>query len=103
MRHSVTIQVKGTPTQGTRGEPIFSWSTFATAIMEVRALSSRETFNFGQRFPNVSVKMSGYFLPGITVEMRAVDSCCLRTFDIKSVDDPDGTRRTMNLLCEEIF
>lgn len=103
LRHSVTIQQKGTATYDSHGQPIFSWVTFATAFMEVRGLSSREVFNFGQRYADVNAVMEGHYIAGVTVQMRAVDVCCSRTFDIKEASDLKGVRKVLRLVCKEIL
>lgn len=101
-RHKLTVQQKTVTGYGTRGEEQFSWTTFCDTWGEVRALTSREQFNLGQRWPDATVAIEMHFLSGMTTAMRVVDSCCSRTFDALEVADPTGKRKIHKLTCREI-
>lgn len=101
-RHKLTVQQKTVTGYGTRGEEVYSWTTYCDTWGEVRPLSSREQFNLGQRWPDVNAMVEMHFLSGVTTAMRVVDVCCSRTFDIKEVADVAGVRKTHRLTCREI-
>lgn len=57
---------------------------------------------FAQAWPNAQSILEGYWISGVTTEMRAYDSCCTRTLDIKASSDPDGKREVLQLLAQEV-
>jgi SPP1 family predicted phage head-tail adaptor len=102
-RHKCRIEVKSAHTaHGTRGEPTFTWQIFCECWCEVRALTSREQFNLLQRWADINAMIHTHFVASVTSEMRIIDTCCSRTFDIRAADDPDGKRRQLRLTCKEI-
>ncbi len=102
LRELVTIQ-RATATTNSYGEPITSWSTLATVWCSVRMLSGREALNAGanqvQAAANVDVRI--YYRSDVTAKMRAL--LVSRVLDIETVDDPDGRRRELRLMCREVL
>ena len=101
-RHKLTVQQKTVTGFGTRGEEVYSWTTFVSTWGIVRSLSSREKFNLGQRWPDANVQMEMHFVQGLTPAMRIIDECCSRTFDLKEVADPTGMRKILKLVGREM-
>ena len=87
------------PTKDASGAPDKTWSTFAPVWAKREDLPGREVWQAMQVTAKVPVRYCIWYLEGLTTAMRLVDGD--RTFDIKSVADPDGLRREMTLLCEE--
>ena len=67
----VTIQ-QPTPTANEVGEPVLTWSTFATVWADVRPLSSREVERYAQAVGFMSHRVAIRYLDGITSAMRIV-------------------------------
>lgn len=101
-RHHVTIKQKNVTGRNARNEDIYTWGKFADAWMEVRGLTGRETFQYGQMWPNAQLMLRSHYIAGITTEMRIYDNCCNRIFDIRAATDREGRKIELYLLCEEI-
>lgn len=102
LRHRLTIQ-QPTVTTNSYGEPITTWGALATVWGSIRPLSGREATNTGADQVQASVQhdVRIRYRGDITPRMRIV--CGARTFDIETVDDPDGRRAMLRLLCREVL
>jgi SPP1 family predicted phage head-tail adaptor len=67
----VTIQ-QPSPTANEVGEPVLTWSTFATVWADVRPLSSREVERYAQAVGFMSHRVAIRYLNGLTSAMRIV-------------------------------
>lgn len=69
LRHEIVIQ-SSTPTQNSAGEPIDSWSTFATVRAERRPVSARERIAAGGEQAVAEFVFLIRYLSGLTAKMR---------------------------------
>lgn len=85
-------------TQNEAGESVLAWSTYATVWANVQALSSRETYQYGQQVGVMTHKIMIRFLAGLTSAMRIVyDS---RNLEIGQISELE--RRTLQeIICAE--
>jgi len=67
----VTIQ-QPSPTANEVGEPVLTWSTFATVWADVQPLSARETERYAETVGFMSHKVRIRYLNGLTTAMRIV-------------------------------
>jgi SPP1 family predicted phage head-tail adaptor len=67
----VTIQ-QPSPTANEVGEPVLTWSTFATVWADVQPLSARETDRYAEAVGFMSHKVRIRYLNGLTSAMRIV-------------------------------
>ncbi len=102
-RHKIEVQEKFVTSYGTRGEPVYTWTTKYTTWAKVRGLNGREVYALQQRWPDVAVMIEAKWMSGIATDMRIVDTCCSRTFDIKEATDVAGDRRYLRFACKEIL
>jgi SPP1 family predicted phage head-tail adaptor len=65
----VTIE-QATPTNNAMGEPVLSWSSFATVWAAVDSLSARETERFAETVGFMTHRVQIRYLPGLTSAMR---------------------------------
>lgn len=93
-----TIQ---TPTESANaiGEPILSWSTYATRWIGVVPLSGSESVSALASQSDVTHKVMMHYTPGLKAKMRIV--CEGRTFEITSVVER-GYRAEHELLVSEV-
>lgn len=99
LRHRVTIQAQ-TTTQDEYGQPVQTWSDVATVWASVEDLSGREFFAAQQIAAEVTTRVTIRYRAGIEPDMRVIAGG--RTLDIRSVQDPDGRRRQLVLMCREV-
>ena len=85
-------------TQNEAGESVLAWSDFATVWANVQALSSRETYQYGQQVGVMTHKVMIRFLSGLTSAMRLVSDS--RTLEIGQISELE--RRTLQeIICAE--
>ena len=97
MRRKITIE-SDTPTQNTYGEPIESWSTYATVWASVEPLNGREYFNSQQTAAEISTRFRIRYKSGITPDMRVVlDS---NNYDIRSIINVNEHNKELILMCD---
>ena len=65
----VTLETP-TATANSLGEPVLSWSTFATVWANVEPLSAREAIHYGEVLGIMSHKVTMRYLEGLTSAMR---------------------------------
>lgn len=100
LRHRITIQ-KPVSTQDEFGQPTDSWDNVITLWAKVEDLSGREYF-IAQQVPasQVNARITIRWRVGIKSEMRIVHGD--RILNIKAVLDPDGRRKWLHLMCQEV-
>jgi SPP1 family predicted phage head-tail adaptor len=97
MRERVTAQV-ATQTTNTLGEPIPTWSEFATVWASVEGVTARELLLAGQQQTEISHRVRMRYLPGLTGQMRLLWRG--RTLEIMSILEHDN-RSVHELICQE--
>lgn len=105
LEHRITIQ-KNTPTRGTTGEELDSWSTHATVWAEMRtqggaqfSVGANEYDLMNMMVAKTHVIFRVRFVAGVTQKMRVLYRS--RYYDIVGVVDEAGEQRWLNLLCAE--
>lgn len=100
LRHRVTIQQRVTG-QDEYGQPLNTWQDMATVWAKIEDLTGREYFS-AQQIPTaqVSTRATIRWRADVKPEMRLVHGS--RVLDIKAVLDPDGRRRQLQLMCQEV-
>ncbi len=88
-----------TETANEYGEPIKTWSTFATAWAEIRPLIGREYYTAKQIDAEISAEICIRYIPGITPKMRINNNGQL--FNIKSVINPQNANKEIVLKVTE--
>jgi len=76
---------KPTSTPNELGEPVLSWSTFATVSANVAPLSSREAVQYGEVLGIMTHKVTIRYLPGLLSSMRVIYRD--RTLEIGQVNE----------------
>lgn len=99
LRHRIVIQ-SNTPTRNDSGEPIESWSTWATVWAAVEPLSGREYFNAHQVTSEVDTRIRLRHVAGLTAQMRV--SWEGRIYQIQAVIRRDERQREIHLMCSEV-
>lgn len=101
LRQRVTIQAPNVVTNA-YGEPITSWVPLATVWGSVLPLAGREAMNqeAGQVQATVQQDVRIRWRSDVSPRMRLVVGA--RALDVESVEDPDGRRRVLRLLCREV-
>lgn len=97
MRERVTAQV-ATQTTNTLGEPIPTWSDYATVWASVEGVTARELLLAGQQQTEISHRVRMRYLPGLTGQMRL--QWRGRTLEIMSILEHDN-RSVHELICQE--
>jgi len=101
MREQVTIQSR-TITQGSSGEPLPNWLTFATRRAEVVRMPGRSTWDAGstERVGRLPMTFKLRWLDGVVPEMRLI--CRNKVHRIMSAMDPTGRQEELLITCEEL-
>mgnify|MGYP002265685874 CR=1 FL=1 len=98
MRHVVIIETPG-ESNDTQGQPIKTWSTFATVHAAVEPLTGREYFAAAQINAETTTKITIRYQAGITQKMRvSYDSKIYNIDGIKNIGERD---RQIELTCSE--
>lgn len=82
------------------GQPVHSWSTFATVWAEVMPVSGREYFRAQSLTQAESIRITMRYLDGVTPSMRVVHGS--RTYHIRSVLNVGSRERELELICEVV-
>jgi len=93
----VTIQTN-TPTQDAYGEPIESWSTFATVWAKRGDVRGRERFASEQELATRTATFRMYWLDGVHERMQIVDEDST-VYDIQGIAG-DKRQNWLELSCE---
>lgn len=92
LRHTITIQTR-TVTRDSYGGETETWADSATVPASVESLSGREYWAARQTMASEIVRFRIRWRQGVTADCRIVWDG--RTWDIESVQDPDGRRREL--------
>jgi len=101
LRTPFTIQVNSATTADTRGEPVETWTTYATGRAQIEQVrrGSREIEAAEQRVADQWWDVLTRFIEGVTPPMRILWGA--HVGDIQSSVDPDSRRRRLHLLVLE--
>lgn len=97
LRNVVTIEKRGEG-YDEAGQPVTTWSTFATVRGDVRHLSGTETIKADALTPAVRTSIRIRWLEGVTAGMRAQVNDSV--YEIRAVMPEMGKRRFVDLVCE---
>lgn len=97
LRNIVTIEKRGEG-YDEAGQPVTTWSTFATVRGDVRHLSGTETIKADALTPAVRTSIRIRWLEGVTAGMRAQVNDSV--YEIRAVMPEMGKRRFVDLVCE---
>lgn len=98
LRHVVTIQAQSA-TPNDLGEIVGGWVDHLTRIRaDVVQVGGREALAGGVNLATQPIRVYVRYRTGITEQMRLVWNG--RNYDIKSIVDVGGMRRTLELVCE---
>jgi len=92
LRHRITIEAP-TGTQNKYGEPVEGWAPFAEVYASREDLTGREQFLAQQVKADVTTRFVVRYLDGVSAKMRILSDGV--SYNIESVADPDGKRRTL--------
>jgi SPP1 family predicted phage head-tail adaptor len=99
LRHQVEILVR-TSAQDSSGQPLDTWTVFATRMASLRRAPGREVFASAERNGRVPVVFDLRFLDGVTPAMRVRFNG--KVHNIQSAFDPDGRRAELVITAEEL-
>lgn len=100
LRHRVTIQ-QATDGRDAVGGATLTWSTFqANFPVAIIPRSGREAEFGGRVSANVSHRIEGRYITGVTPKMRIVKGD--RVFNIESILNVDERNREMHFYCKEV-
>lgn len=97
LRHRIMIEAP-TGAQNEFGEPVEGWSLFASVWASREDLTGREAFLAQQAKSEVTSRFRVRYLDGVTGSMRISSDGVL--YNIESVQDVDGRRRSLVLLAK---
>lgn len=103
LRQRVTIQ-DFTVAQNAYGEPVETWANVTTVWAEVLPARGQERFVAAgdQQLATLTHVVRMRYYDGLSpVDHRLVWGSI--TLDVESVQDPDGRRREMRVLCREVL
>jgi SPP1 family predicted phage head-tail adaptor len=98
LRKRITIQQQSA-TQNTRGEPIPSWTTFATCWASIEPKNGRELLAAQQVQSQVITEITIRYQSGITPDMRILYGT--RYFDIQAIQNVEERNRMIVMQCIE--
>lgn len=107
MRQRVQIQSFTGEAQDTTGDTTPSWlddtkwTTLATRWACVEGLQGREWFEARQEVAEVTHRIRMRYLASVTPRMRIVWGS--KTLQIKSATDPDGRKRQLVIMAQELI
>lgn len=90
---------QATETRNAVGEPVLTWSTFATVWADVGPLSGREAERYGEIVGLTGHKVTIRALPGIKTAMRVIFDTT-RTLEIGAINEYERGWY-MELICTE--
>lgn len=100
LRHRVTIQ-RAKEAQNSFGEPVLEWQDVGKVWARVEDLSGREYFAARQvAVAEVTTRVTIRWRDDVKPSMRILAGS--RVLDVRSVIDPDGRRRELQLMCREV-
>lgn len=99
MRYPITIQ-QTTQTQDDHGGIVDTWTVFALIHAAKEDLTGREFWAAQQVNAEIQTRFRIRYLAGVTAKMRIVYAG--QVYDILAMQDPDGRRRELHLLCKAV-
>lgn len=98
------LQQRSNTSDGQGGQ-VVAWTAVATLWAKIRAVSGTEGVTADQQHPVVTYNISIRFRPGVTPSSWGADASMQfvvdgRTFDIRTVIDPDERHEELVLGCE---
>lgn len=98
LRHQITIE-SPTRTQDSLGEPLLTWSTFATTRASVEPLRGMELIQAAGVEANITHRVTIRFRDGLRPDMRIRHRG--RVLNIVSVSDIEERERRIEIMCKE--
>jgi SPP1 family predicted phage head-tail adaptor len=98
LRHVITIRQRS-DTQDSFGQPIPTWSDFATIHARVEPIAGGENLIGRELTANATHRITIRYCAGATAKMQVVWGS--RTFDINFVRNLDEKNVTQELICQE--
>jgi SPP1 family predicted phage head-tail adaptor len=95
LRHLITIEAP-VSTQNAYGEPVVTWSDFASVYASREDLTGRELFAAQQVKAELTTRFTIRYLAGLSETMRIVLDGVY--YDIQSVADTEGRKRTLTIM-----
>ena len=96
----ITIQQQSS-TQDALGQPVDTWTTFASIWADIRYTGGLEAIKSGAETSIAKVSVRVRYLAGVTAGMRV--SHGLETFNIVAVLPDAGGRKYVDLVCEQVL
>jgi len=97
LKNRMTIQQQSA-TQDEIGQPVSTWTTFATVWAEIRHKSGMESIKSGEVTSTVKASIRVRYKAGVTAAMRVVHGSV--TYQIQSVLRDVANKDYMDLVCE---
>lgn len=99
LRHRVEIQSVA-ETRDSYGQPIQTWSKFATVWAALEPLRGREFFSAEQFQSKLTTRIRIRYLDGVTTKMRIVFGAY--TYNIESIINTTMANKELVLMCSEV-
>lgn len=99
LRHLIIIE-RPSETQGTTGEMVPSWSSFATVWGSVEPLRGREFWSAKEMQAQIDTRIRIRYLAGVTPKMRVLYG--ERVYLIYAVIDPEYRHQELQLMSQEL-
>lgn len=97
----VTIQ-QGTPSAGTEGDALLTWSTLTTAYADISPARGDQLLSAAQRDERITHQVTIRYRTGLPAAGALRFLYGTRQFYVKSITDEDERHRQLDCLCEEI-
>ena len=99
LRNRIVIEAPGA-TQNAYGEPVETWTTFLTTWAKREDLTGREALLASQTQAEVTTRFVTRYAEGVTAKMRITSDGQL--YNVESVQDPEGRRRTLVIMAKRV-
>ncbi len=99
LRERVTLQTPGVPVDDGGGGKTVFWADLATVWAAIRPVSNAERYYAQQIEATTTHEIFIRWRADVRNDMRILH--CGAVYDVTSVQDVDGRRRFLRLLCEE--
>jgi SPP1 family predicted phage head-tail adaptor len=104
LRHEIELQ-SYTTTDDDFGQPIKTWSTYATVWAWIRPMSGREVMNaqqpVGEITHKVTVRYNKTLTPAHRIKFYDYERAAYRYFDINFLGNYDEKNVFMEMMCKE--
>jgi len=98
-RNSKVLIENHTETINSVGEPVETWSTYATAWVEIKTQSGKEFIQAKEQNSELTHILTTHYISGVTPKMRINNGGLY--YNILSVFDPTTRKRELKLYCNE--